>query len=282
MRRRKLPTFMLLCMLLTGCSGRLLERSYSSVLPHNATYWESGSEDTLRADTYPDLVNTILLLVDEHAPDGVIRIYDAEKWDAAQMVDRACGEVQQETALGAYLLDYITYSGSNESSYYELRLQFGYRRSEWEQKALINATSTEAIPALLRTAYAEGTERLAIRVGYFATDRAGVEAMVLAVQQEYENVELPPPEEPPEEAETPPDGEAPAPESAAAPDAPPESAEPSGEEAPADGAEDGEEDGAEEIVFVPRWPVHFYPDTDFPGIVEIELHPAGDTAVAEE
>ena len=53
-----------------------------------------------------------------------------------------------------------------------------------EQEGIINATSTEAIPDLLRAAAAEGADRLVVRVSYLSTDRAGVEQMVRDVQEE--------------------------------------------------------------------------------------------------
>ena len=63
-----------LCLLLCGC-GILLERSYSSVEPYANRYWDSGAEDTLRSETYQDLVNSLLLLVEERAEEGTIRCY---------------------------------------------------------------------------------------------------------------------------------------------------------------------------------------------------------------
>lgn len=92
--------------------------------------------------------------------------------------------MQQETDLGAYLLDYITYAGTDERGFYELTLSFGYRRTAEEQEGIINATSTEAIPDLLRAAAAEGADRLVVRVSYFSTDRAGRGAMARDVQEE--------------------------------------------------------------------------------------------------
>jgi len=131
-----------LCLLCSGCGGGLLEREWSSVTPHSAGYWENGDKDTLRADSYQDAVNAILML------------------------------------------DYITYAGTDERGFYELSLSFGYRRTAEEQESIINATSTEAIPDLLRAAAAEGADRLVVRVSYFSTDRAGVEQMVRDMQEE--------------------------------------------------------------------------------------------------
>ena len=140
---------------------------------------------TLRADSYQDLVNALLLLLGEHSEEGVVRIYSEE--DAAAMAEQACKEVQEETALGAYLLDYISYTDTQERAYYEMHVRLGYRRTAEEQAGIITATSTEALPDLLRLTAEEGTvKRIAVRFGYFTTDRDGLRAMVRAVQHEVD------------------------------------------------------------------------------------------------
>ena len=184
MKKRILLLCAALCLLLSGCGGGLLEREWSSVTPHSAGYWENGDKDTLRADNYQDAVNAILMLVANHAERGVVRCYFGSDAEYAELAAEACNEVQQETDLGAYLLDYITYAGTDERGFYELSLSFGYRRTAEEQESIINATSTEAIPDLLRAAAAEGADRLVVRVSYLSTDRAGVEQMVRDVQEE--------------------------------------------------------------------------------------------------
>ena len=184
MKKRILALCAALLLTLTGCANVVLERSYSSAEPHSETYWENEESDTLRADSYQDLVNAMLLLLGEHADDGTIRVY-GENIDAEVMMESACAEVQRETALGAYLLDYVTYTCAAEHDYYALSFHFGYRRTQTEQASIINATSTEALPELLRTAAQEGAERLTVRVGYFASNSADVEAMVQAVQSEF-------------------------------------------------------------------------------------------------
>ena len=102
MRKKFIPLSLALCLTLSGCGGNVvLERSYSVSTPHSEVYWENEGADTLRADSYQDLVNALLLLLGEHSEEGVVRIYSEE--DAAAMAEQACKEVQEETALGAYL-----------------------------------------------------------------------------------------------------------------------------------------------------------------------------------
>ena len=250
-----------LCLTLSGCGDRLLERSYSSVTPHSEAYWENEDADTLRAENYQDLVNALLLLLDEHSDDGVVRVY-GDAPEKARLAEAACVEVQKETPIGAYLLDYITYDGTAESNYYELRAHFGYRRSAEEQNAIVNATSTEALPDLLRAAVDEGRTAVAIRVGYFGTDRAGVMALVSAVHDEFY---------PPEEETEPIEGETTDEtadedeivEIAVSTDMP-DGDETSGEEA------DPPDESPEPVYDISPWEVLFYPESQ-PGIVEVIL-----------
>ena len=60
---KKIIVFLLLCgaLLLSGCG--LLRREYSRTEPHSATYYEGDRRDVLRAESYQDLVNDLLLLV---------------------------------------------------------------------------------------------------------------------------------------------------------------------------------------------------------------------------
>ena len=192
MRKKFIPLTLALCLTLSGCGNIVLERSYSVSAPHSEVYWENENADTLRADSYQDLVNALLLLLGEHSEEGTVRIYGNDE-EAASMAEQACREVQEDTALGAYLLEYISYTDAREHGYYEMRVRHGYRRTAEEQAAIITATSTEALPDLLRLTAEEGTvKRVAVRFGYFTTDRDGLREMVREVQSEVEpNFEQP-------------------------------------------------------------------------------------------
>ena len=192
MRKKFIPLTLALCLTLAGCGNIVLERSYSVSAPHSEVYWENENADTLRADSYQDLVNALLLLLGEHSEEGTVRIYGNDE-EAASMAEQACREVQEDTALCAYLLEYISYTDAREHGYYEMRVRLGYRRTAEEQAAIITATSTEALPDLLRLTAEEGTvKRVAVRFGYFTTDRDGLREMVREVQSEVEpNFEQP-------------------------------------------------------------------------------------------
>ena len=190
MRKKFIPLSLALCLTLSGCGGNVvLERSYSVSTPHSEVYWENEGADTLRADSYQDLVNALLLLLGEHSEEGVVRIYSEE--DAAAMAEQACKEVQEETALGAYLLDYISYTDTQERAYYEMHVRLGYRRTAEEQAGIVTATSTEALPDLLRLTAREGSlSRIAVRFTYFTADRDGIRDMVYDINSPGESTRI--------------------------------------------------------------------------------------------
>lgn len=255
--------------LLTGCSA-LLERTYSTAEPHSSKFWESEAAGTLRAENHQDVVNDLLLLVGQHRETATLRLYDFESDLAvADTLERAAAEVQQETPMGAYAVEYITTSSHAQRGYYEVAVRVGYRRTLEQVQAVVNATSPEALYSLLDAALDDGKTELAVRMGYWGPDgQARVEDAMLRLREERELTEtvpwvvncypdsekpglveflLDPPEpepgaeEPLENGVPPENGGEPLPPKADAPDDPPDSALPP--EAPQETA--GAPEGAE-------------------------------------
>lgn len=181
-----------LCLLLTGCSS-LLERTYSSTEPHSSRFWESEAADTLRAENYQDIVNDLLILIGQHTETATLRLYNFEDdLTAAEALEQAAAETQQETPLGAYAVEYITSSSQAQRGYYEASVQIGYRRTAEQIQAVVNATSPEAVYTLLDAALEEGKTELAIRISYWGTDgRERVENAVAQIREDRELSETP-------------------------------------------------------------------------------------------
>ena len=153
--------------LLTGCSA-LLERTYSTAEPHSSKFWESEAAGTLRAENHQDVVNDLLLLVGRHQETATLRLYDFKSDLAvADTLEEAAAEVQQETPMGAYAVEFITTSSHAQRGYYEVAVRIGYRRTLEQLQAVVNATSPEALYSLLAAALDEGKTELAVRMGYW-------------------------------------------------------------------------------------------------------------------
>ena len=192
MKKRCLAVLMLALCLLTGCAS-LLEREYSTAEPHSSKFWESEATDTLRAENYQDIVNDLLILIGQHAETGKLRLYNfQDDVTVADTLERAAVEIQQQTPLGAYAVEYITSSAQAQRSYYEVSLRIGYRRTAEQLQAVVNATSPEAVSSLLESALEAGKTELAVRIGYWGADgREKVEGAVRQLREERELTETP-------------------------------------------------------------------------------------------
>ena len=182
----------LLCVLLllailvsaTGCAS-LLDREYSTVQPHKSTYYER--ENLLRAETYQDLVNDLMLLIGEGSTEGIIRIYAAEApFDVPAAMERACTEVRTQTPLGAYAIEYLTYVVEDGSrNYDQVSLTIRYRRDQVKVKGITYITGISALRDLLKVSAENHASELVVQVGYFEPEqKQQVKELVKSVQAE--------------------------------------------------------------------------------------------------
>ena len=179
--------------LLTGCSA-LLERTYSTAEPHSSKFWESEAAGTLRAENHQDVVNDLLLLVGRHQETATLRLYEFKSDLAvADTLEEAAAEVQQETPMGAYAVEFITTSSHAQRGYYEVAVRIGYRRTLEQLQAVVNATSPEALYSLLAAALDEGKTELAVRMGYWGENGGvRVEEAMAQLREERELTETVP------------------------------------------------------------------------------------------
>lgn len=184
MKKRILPLLLCGALLLSGCG--LLRREYTRTEPHSATYYEGDRRDVLRAEGRQDLVNDLLLLVSAHDESGTVWLYDSEDGaDASQLAQVACDEVLQETPLGAYALEYLTYTvDEGGRGYTQLRFTAGFRRTAQQIKSIVHATNAAALRDLLQAAVENGGKELTVQVGSFDGSRQSVLDSVAALQQE--------------------------------------------------------------------------------------------------
>lgn len=189
---RRIFCGLLFCVLLAGCTP-LLERTYCVAEPHSRRFWESEAAGTLRAENYQDIVNDLLLLIGQHTEDAVLRLYNFESdLTVADTLEKATTEIQQETPMGAYAVEYITASSHAQRGYYEVSLRISYRRTQEQLQAVVNATSPEALYSLLAGALDDGKTELAVRMGYWGEDgRTRVEDIMEQLREERGLTELP-------------------------------------------------------------------------------------------
>ena len=184
MKRCLLILLLAASLTLTGCS--LLNRDYSSIRPHTSSYYESEQRDVLRAESYQDLVNDLMLLVASQDSGGTIWLYpNSDHSDAAEAAERACQEVKQETPLGAYAVDYMTYNVDDSArNYSQITLTISYRRTPEQINAMVHTTSVAALYDLLSAAVHEHAQELVMQVGYYEQQEQQVRDTIAQVRQE--------------------------------------------------------------------------------------------------
>ena len=184
------------CLLLGGCVS-LLERSYSVVEPYADRYWDSAAEDTLKAENYQDLVNSLLMQVEQRAEECVIRGYgEAAGYGQARS---ASWEVRRETIPGSYLLENMTFDYEPSDGYSTFTFRMSYREDAEDIEAMMSLSDCQSLVDLLRLSVREDHHRLTAR---FIRDmrREEVRAAVEALWQELcrgekEDVPAPLPED---------------------------------------------------------------------------------------
>ncbi len=190
MKKHILALVPALALLLSGCAF-LLERSYTVVEPYTNRYLDTAAEDALRAESYQDLVNSLLMLVEEHSTEGVIRYYGENDLTAYSLALAARREVLQETVLGSYLLQDLKLSFSGEDTYSSLAFTFTYREEAEDPEKLMVLSGTQSLVDLLRMSVREGHNMLTARF-FEKTDRTDITAAVESLWQELQQGEREP------------------------------------------------------------------------------------------
>lgn len=180
---KKLGLLLLPLLLLTGC----FDRSYSVKELHESRYWESTTEEILRAENYQDLVSIILYALEEHQEETTIRLYPENTGYAIAfaLVQDACSEVRTETAVGSYLLHNLTFTMTElRESSYEIALSPSYRRTAEEYAAIVQTPSSTGVYELLLTAYEEGKDAVTVSYAHAAESPEELEKNILLLQKE--------------------------------------------------------------------------------------------------
>ncbi len=159
--------------LLAGCTAA---RSYSSVTTHVDQRVTEDDPSVLRAETYQELVSSILHFVSEGDETGTVRLYQYTG-DVESDLKAACQEVLEQDPLGAYALTDLEHAYSRIVSYYECDFTFTYRRTAAEISNISTAASTVSFREQLQQTMDSFGESLAVRTSLSLT-RERIQEMV--------------------------------------------------------------------------------------------------------
>lgn len=182
--KRLLALLLPLTILLCGCSA-LIEREYSTSSPHSQKYWEADDRSILRAGDPQELVNVILTLIAEHREESTVRLYtETTAVETEALLENACREVREETAPGAYAVDYITYTVADGMGCREVNFNISYRRSAAQYASIVSITGVNAISDVLHGSAAAGKQELVLRTSYFKAEEEDIRALLQELDRE--------------------------------------------------------------------------------------------------
>lgn len=183
MKKRVLPLLLAALLCLTGC-GSFLQREWYEVKDHSPNSYESNGRDALQADTYQDLVNNILILVGNHTAEGTIWLYYAqENLDVEVAMEQACREVEHETPVGSYAVEYLQYTLDDSArNYSEITVTISYRCTAQQMASIAHVTNTSALRDLLAQAQDEGLAELVVQFSSTDSSAADIERLIREVE----------------------------------------------------------------------------------------------------
>ncbi len=176
-RRSWVLVFGAVLLMLVGCTS-LLEREYVTATPHSDTPQAAGESDALRVESYQELMNALLYLVNLGEESGTLRLYGYDSETAKADLTSACLEVSEEVPLGAYRVSYLQFDLATIVSYQEADITILYRPETLSVEDIQAAIG----PSAIRDVFARGLEQfqreMVFYVNYFDGDEAELEELL--------------------------------------------------------------------------------------------------------
>ena len=152
---------LLLALLLSGCSW--MDGEYHSVKPH-ASDGNKLSEDAVTASNYIELRNALSEMVNSGRVQSTIYISGFSLADVDQYMTSAIMYVKEDTAIGAYAVEEITYEGGNSGGNPAIAVEVSYLHSRQELLRIKTVNNTDGAKSLVSSALRNYESSVTIKV----------------------------------------------------------------------------------------------------------------------
>lgn len=178
MKRVKLPlaviTALLAVLLMAGGCNLLLSREYMVITPHLENRPGKAEGDELRAETFQELKDNILHLIQKGIEVGTIRLYNYTG-DVDSDIETAITQTMKYEPLGVFAVEYVSYKNVRILSYHEITLTITYRKTAEEIAAIKKVDNVTAFKNLLIDTYSSYENLLTVEIPWYYTDQYSVE-----------------------------------------------------------------------------------------------------------
>lgn len=170
-RRRWLCLALCLCLFLPLCAcSTMLNRQNSNVVRHSAAPSAEEASGALGIENYQSVVNAFVYIITQGNQSALLRFYDYQPEQVEEHLSAACAEILYEDPLGAYCVDEINYTVTQEEDIFFSQVQFSYRRTHEQVQNIISATGSSAIREALKTALSTFSGETVLRIHNFDGD----------------------------------------------------------------------------------------------------------------
>ncbi|MGI6578092.1 MAG: hypothetical protein ACOX1Q_08795 [Eubacteriales bacterium] len=177
MNRRKLSLAIIATLtatlIMSGGCNLLLSRDYMVITPHLENRLEEIEGNEMRAETFQELKNNILRLIEEGIEVGTIRLYNYTG-DVDTDTETAITQTMKYEPLGVFAVEYVSYKSVRILSYHEITLTITYRKTAEEIAAIKKVDSVKAFRDLLIDAYSGYEDLLTVDIPWYYTDQYNV------------------------------------------------------------------------------------------------------------
>lgn len=150
-------------LLLCGCSA-VFKKEYLSVSEYTDEEHNEFHRDAADIATYDELKAAINSMIYNHIEVERLLFTDYEGESLQNDLAQACGEVKEDTALGSYCVEYISYDPQRIITYFEATITINYKRTQAEVEAITYATGYSHMLNILDEAMSSLSSYTAIRI----------------------------------------------------------------------------------------------------------------------
>lgn len=162
---------------LSGCAS-IFDKEYIAITDYVDASTPPQQEGTVQVENYLELKLAINKLITAHEGSGSLDFSSYKGENISDDLAAACNEVRSETALAAYVVDYISYDLDRLVSYYEAEVYVYYLHTQEEVEAIVSVGTVSGLYDAVSAALEQMSPGLVVMVTASGASEAEVTGYV--------------------------------------------------------------------------------------------------------
>lgn len=162
---------------LSGCAS-VFDKEYISITDYVDSSTPPQQEGTVQVESYLELKLAINKLITAHEESGSLDFSSYKGESISDDLAAACNEVRSETALAAYVVDYISYDLDRLVSYYEAEVYVYYLHTREEVESIVSVSTVSGLYDAVSAALEQMSPGLVVMVTASGASEAEVAGYV--------------------------------------------------------------------------------------------------------